>query len=203
MRHFIFDLDGTLIDTEKPVLMTWQQTLSEDGFVFSLESLRAVLGIPLQDGLTRLEVQAKPDFANRWKQNYTRFAPEAQFFPGAEEMLSLLREKGYEIGVVSSRDRAEYTAFFSHFGLEKFVGTVILAEDTQRHKPDPEPLLAYMNATGAKPAECIYIGDMPGDILCANQAGVTSGLAAWSQSGIACPDAQYIFHDVTEVLQLT
>ena len=202
MRHFIFDLDGTLIDTEKPVLMTWQQTLSEDGFAFSLESLRVVLGIPLQDGLERLEVQTKPGFANRWKQNYTRFAPEAQFFPGAEEMLSSLREKGYEIGVVSSRDRAEYTAFFSRFGLEKFVGTVILAEDTSRHKPDPEPLLAYMKTTGAKPAECIYIGDMPGDILCANQAGVASGLALWNHSGVMCEEAKFVFHHVEDVVRL-
>lgn len=202
MKHFIFDLDGTLIDTEQAVLNTWQKTLADYGYHFSLAELRAVLGVTTETGLSRLNAQVDSEFVPRWQDNYTAFAKETSFFPGTREMLLTLRDKGCDLGIVSSRDCKEYQAFFSQFGLDKLFGTVILAEDTVRHKPDPDPILQYLKVTGAEPDQCIYIGDMPGDIICANRSGIASGLALWNQSGIVCPDARYRFSHVEDVLQL-
>jgi beta-phosphoglucomutase-like phosphatase (HAD superfamily) len=62
MKHFIFDLDGTLIDTEQPVLKTWQKTLSEYGHKFSLSELRCVLGVTTDIGLQRLNATVDGTF---------------------------------------------------------------------------------------------------------------------------------------------
>ena len=85
------------------------------------------------------------------------------------------------------------------FHLEQWLTTIILEEDTEKHKPDPEPLFKYLEATGAKSEECIYIGDMLTDIECANRAGILSGLVQWNGSGVICPEAKLIFRSPHEV----
>ena len=199
IQHFIFDLDGTLIDTENAVLKTWKQTLKEYGYDFSLEALNVVLGVTTEIGLQRLNAKVDKSYMSKWQKNYTQHAKETAYFAGVEKMLTALKANGYSLGAVSSRCREEYKKFFSNFGLEKILGTVILEEDTQKHKPHPEPLYKYLELTGAKKEECIYIGDMPGDIQCANHAGILSGLAAWNGSNIICDEAKMVFHHVNDV----
>ncbi len=86
------------------------------------------------------------------------------------------------------------------FNLEEFFTTIVLEDDTENHKPYPDPLFKYMELTGADKDSCIYIGDMTTDIQCANNAGVISGLVAWNNSGvsysnsISLPDFSAFFH---------
>ena len=56
---------------------------------------------------------------------------------------------------------------------------VICADDTAEHKPEPGPLLKYMERTGAKPSEVLYVGDTVYDMQCARGAGVDFALARW------------------------
>lgn len=202
MKHFIFDLDGTLIDTEWPVLLTWQKTLEEQGHHFSVEELQIVLGVPTQAGLQRLGVVVDGDFGNNWFANYALFASKARFFPDAEALLMALKEKGAALGAVSSRSREEYRDYFSQFHLERFFDVVILEGDTVEHKPHPAPLLKYLEITGADPKDCIYIGDMPSDMACANAAGIASGFVTWNGSGRTCSQALYTFITPNELLAL-
>lgn len=201
-KHFVFDLDGTLIDTEKAVLNTWVQTLREYGYDFTLEDARVVLGVTTEIGLERLKAVVDDDYTTRWQKNYARYADEAEFFDGACKMLAKLKDKGCVLGIVSSRSRNEYDAFFSKFDLNQYFDIVVLEEDTLKHKPNPEPLKKYLELAGANKEECIYIGDMPGDICCANAAGITSGLAKWNGSDVVCNDADLIFNNMGEVIGL-
>ncbi|HIW88546.1 MAG TPA: HAD family hydrolase [Candidatus Ligilactobacillus excrementipullorum] len=61
-KNLIFDIDGTLIDTEEAVLNTWQVTLKEYGYDFSLNQLQTILGIPLPQGLKQLDVQVDQNY---------------------------------------------------------------------------------------------------------------------------------------------
>ncbi|MFR5081052.1 MAG: HAD family hydrolase [[Clostridium] innocuum] len=91
------------------------------------------------------------------------------------------------LGIVTSRDWQEYRAYFSSPSFDALFTCIICKEDTLLHKPDPEPLLAYMRKMNAVKEDCIYIGDMDTDMECAARAGVSSALAVvecrWS--GIA------------------
>lgn len=202
LRHIIFDLDGTLIDTEAAVLKTWRHTLRQYGYGYSLEEIKPVLGVTTEIGLQRLHAHADEQYTEKWQANYKTYASEADFFPGTKEMLHCLQAKGCSLGIVSSRSRKEYQAFFASFHLEEFFTTVILEEDTERHKPHPEPLLYYMEKTGADKASCIYIGDMPTDIQCAHNAGMLSGLVTWNGSGISCGEANMMFSNPKEIYNL-
>lgn len=78
----------------------------------------------------------------------------------------------------------------------------ICADDTERHKPHPEPLLKFLEVSGAKAESSIYIGDAIYDYECAREAGVDFGLALW---GCRQPDtipAKYQFEHPRDVLAL-
>ena len=89
----------------------------------------------------------------------------------------------------------QYTSSFLPFQISEYFQTVITADDTVRHKPDPEPMLAYMERTGVCPRQILYIGDSIYDMQCAAQAGVDSCLALW---GCRCPDGILSTHRFEE-----
>lgn len=202
LKHFIFDLDGTLIDSEEAILKTWQYTLKQYGYERSLEELRVVLGVTTEIGLQRLNAQVDQDYAVNWGENYGLFAGDANFFEGTKEMLEVLKEQGCSLGIVSSRNYQEYQDYFTKFDLDHLFTTKVLEEDTLLHKPNAEPLLKYMKLTGASKEECIYIGDMPSDINCANNAGVLSALVTWNRSGVQCDEAKVVFNSPSQVLEM-
>ena len=199
IHYIIFDLDGTLIDTELAILKTWQETLYQYGYDYPIDALKCVLGVTNKIGLSRLNATVDNNFANLWQINYERHASETNFFDNILPMLQQLKGKGYSLGVVTSRNRNEYKKYFTRFDFSQYFDAVVLEEDTQKHKPDPEPLYKYMQMLNTRKEQCIYIGDMPSDIKCANNAGILSGLVKWNKSDIECNDATYNFYSPEEV----
>ncbi len=200
-NYYIFDLDGTLIDTEQAVLQTWQMTLKEffPKRVFSLDDLKIVLGIPSEAALKKLNLCTEKDFADRWIDNYSIFSRKTTYFPGVTKALQTLKSQNCQLGIVTSRKRKEYDEFFKSFNLDQFFTIMLWEEDTEKHKPDPQPLYKYLKLTGAKPETCIYIGDMSTDILCAKASGMAGGLAAWKDCENSYPEADYIFRKPEEI----
>lgn len=199
-EHIIFDLDGTLIDTEKAVLKTWQSTLKKYNYEYSLEQLRVVLGITMQKSFEKLNVVVDNQFESQWIQNYYPYAKEIDFFDGAKEMLLYLKEKGSCLGIVTSRSKEEYDKYFNSFNLESIFNYIICADDTKKHKPNPEPLYKYVQLAKTDLKSCIYVGDMLTDIECANRAGIASGLMIWNNFQTLCENADFIFHSPKELI---
>lgn len=189
-KNIIFDIDGTLVDTDEPVLKTWQLTLDEFGFQYSLSQLQAVLGITTQAALTKLNIN-EARFEEKWLSNYRIFAKESRLYDGIESMLGHLKADGIYLGIVTSRRRWELDTYFGNFHFERLFPIIICADDTEKHKPSPEPLYRYLALSRAQKSDCIYIGDMPTDIKCAINAGISSGLALWGRR-----DALYSEADV-------
>lgn len=201
-RNIIFDLDGTLIDTEEAILKTWQVTLKKYYYNYSLDELKCVLGIPMENALTMLHVTVGAEFEKSWMKNYEKFTGEADFFPGIREMLMALKENKCSLGIVTSRTREEYNRYFQSFHLENLFQRIICADETEKHKPEPEPIYKYMELEKAVPESCIYIGDMLTDMECAKKAGIAAGLVLWNHSGILCQEADVLFRTPEELLAL-
>lgn len=199
-RHFVFDLDGTLIDTEHPVLLGWQKSLELKGCFLTLEQIKPMLGIPMETVLDMLNIPWEDSFVDLWMDCYETFADEACFFDGVPEMLDALKAAGCGIGAVTSRHRAEYDRYFPKFKLEKWMDYIVLKEDTALNKPNPEPLLRYMELAGATADETIYIGDMPSDAKCANRAGATSAIVTWNGATVDMSDAKLAIASPKDVI---
>jgi pyrophosphatase PpaX len=119
-------------------------------------------------------------------------------FPDIEELLKVLKEQGYVLGIVTSRTRESALRYMDMFGITHYFSDMVTCEDTTIHKPNPEPLLLAMSKLGAAPEESIMIGDSPFDIKCANNAGVRSVLVDWR---ITC-DASSMIEDAVEDFQI-
>lgn len=108
-------------------------------------------------------------------------------------MLDQLKRQGYGLGIVTSRTREEYSRYFLPFHLESIFDHIICADDTKRHKPDPEPIYKYAELANVQTKDCLYVGDMPTDIECANRTGAASGFVQWNGAGAVCGEAAFSF----------
>lgn len=178
--HIVFDIDGTLLDTETAVLRSLQDTVSH--FMqtpLALEDLYFALGITSEDALVRLGIPDVPAAAAYWNGAMSCYTETVALFPGIPALLEMLRRAGFVLGIVTSKTTAEFKKDFAPFGISPYFSTVICADDTQLHKPNAEPLLKYLEQSGADRAQTLYIGDSRFDCACAHSAGIDFTLALW------------------------
>lgn len=193
----LFDLDGTLIDTTDLILRcfqhSWERVL---GFNHSREALLQTFGTPLRDAmncllLTNDELDRRmpkgkpnPDLVDRLLAEYRSFNIAnhdhlATPFEGTIEVLSELRRRGYLIGVVTSKSRELALRGLRLCGLDELIHAAVFLEDTDSHKPNPEPILTALQKLSAPCHRAAYIGDSPHDMVAARAAGVATIAALW------------------------
>jgi HAD superfamily hydrolase (TIGR01549 family) len=96
------------------------------------------------------------------------------------EVLPRLREQGRQLGIVTAKRHATVRLAFDRLPeLESNFDVVIGSDDTERHKPSPDPLLAAVDRLAARPEDAAYVGDSPFDIRAAKAAGMFSVAVAW------------------------
>lgn len=125
-------------------------------------------------------------YAKKWTEVY-RLIPSFGSFGGktgpmAHEVPGLLHEQGHKIAIVTSSPRPYAEKILSHF--EIYHDTLIAYHDTEKHKPDPEPITAALRALGMPPNKAIFIGDAAEDFQAASAAKVYSVAAFWGMGTI-------------------
>lgn len=187
-KHMVFDVDGTLIDSGMADLRGLQDTMEQlTGVAPPLEDLLFSQGIPGKASLQRLGIENYEAVEEQWIQNIRRYSGGITLFDGIKETLEALAARGIGLGVVTSRTHREFDRDFPRYGITHLFGPMICAEDAPGHKPQPDPLIRYMELTGAAPGETLYIGDTVNDSLCAQSAGVDFALALWGTFDPAIP----------------
>ncbi|HBE84983.1 MAG TPA: phosphoglycolate phosphatase [Lachnoclostridium sp.] len=181
-KHIVFDIDGTLIDTEYAVLHSLQDTLiTAAGINKEINELTFALGIPGKNALKILNIPERSFslILGNWEKCMSNYSNTICVFQGISELLDTLVQYGYELGIVTSKTREEFKQDFEPFDISKYFTTIICADDTTEHKPDPDPLFKYMEVSNANNNELIYIGDSIYDWECAKSARVDFALAGW------------------------
>lgn len=200
--YVAFDLDGTLIDSEEAVLRSLRDALlAAAGRDCPLEELTFALGITGEDCLARMDLQDPERVLEVWTARLGNYQKLVRLFPRVEELLKTLADGGVRLGVATSKTREELSFDFLPLGLEPYFSVVVTATDTRRHKPHPDPLLAFMERAGAAPAETLYVGDSPYDSQCARAAGVDFALAAWGCRGREIP-AEHVLGSPMDLAEL-
>ena len=185
MRHVVFDIDGTLINTAYANLCSLRDAVRHyTGVDHSHEELTFSLGRSAVDTMKILNVDPSlyEAVVSMWEDSLQNYADTIHYFPGIPQVVEKLHEAGYPIGIVTSQSKAEFASFAILDQLRPYFGVVICAEDTQKHKPNPDPLLKYAELAGADITEVTYIGDSPYDKACALSAGARFILAPWGSA---------------------
>ena len=204
--HIIFDIDGTLTDTDYAVLTSLKELLKRrQGKDYALEELTFVKGIPGVVAFKQLDI-AEADYdavMREWENGMRAMNDTISVYEGAQDMLEALKGAGVGLGIATSKTRDQYEKDFCRFEIAKYFDFSITCEETDDPKPGAGPLKAYMQATGAKPEEMLYIGDSVYDAMCAQAAGVDFALATWGTSdmGIAARYKPDSLMDLLKMIQ--
>ncbi len=195
-RHFVFDIDGTLLDTERTGVLSLIQTVRElMGEELPYEKAYHFFGIPSAKASGILGYDDAARFGEVWEEHFQELMHLVKPFPGVAQVLSDLRARGYHTGVVTSRSRTEIN-YDPHLAvLLPFFEVVIGSEQSERHKPFPDPMLAYLKAADARASETLYLGDTMHDYRCGHDAGCDFALADWRGRGTQGIPADYVFTD--------
>ncbi len=208
-RVILFDLDGTLIDSGPIILASMRHaSVTVLGREPDEESVRAAIGGPgLIAQMRDLDPDRVDELVDAYRAHNEPLHAKLETFAGVPELLSELDRRGHRLGIVTAKRVATVQLAFDRFPLLRHSTEVLVgAEDTERHKPDPDPVLEALRRLDARPEEAVYVGDSPFDIQAGNAAGVMTIAVGWG--GIhpderllaAEPDA--LVHDPGEILGL-
>ena len=185
-KAIIYDLDGTVLNTINmnmyPLIKIIKEETGED---WTFEQVLKFLPYP---GM-------KVKYVNEYEEG-------ASLYPGFEEIFEAFDGSIIQ-AVASAKTTAQYQIDFVAKGLDKYMKTAVLANDTVKHKPDPEPLLECLKRLSLQPEDVIYIGDAHSDYLASKNAGIDFGYAKWgsvSAKGIDKPD--HVFEQPLDLLKL-
>jgi pyrophosphatase PpaX len=198
IKAVLYDYDGTIMDTNQIIIDSWQHVFKTVyGKERTVEEILATFGEPVEDTMRRLvpDLSVEEGLAIYRAYHYGRYEDSIGLFPGAREMMRDVKEAGYKTALVTSRQSNTAWRGIDTFALREYFDEVVTCNDTDKHKPDPEPALIACGKLGVRPEECAMIGDTKYDIGCANNAGAVSVLARWSptmsekdRKGIFVPD---------------
>ena len=201
--HFIFDIDGTLVDTEQTGLRSLGKTVKEmSGREMSLDELYYFFGIPSYEASKMLGIGNPDLFAERWEENFQELFHLSCVFEGIPEVMAAVKAAERTMGIVTSRSKFEYDKDPLMAPWKPDFKVVICSEDSETHKPLPGPALAFLERSGARPGDCIYIGDTLHDCSCAHGAGIAFALADWKGRGAQNIPAEYHFTRPEEIVSL-
>ncbi|MBN2027360.1 MAG: HAD-IA family hydrolase [Actinobacteria bacterium] len=181
VRFLFFDLDGTLADTTELILATFRDTFAELGIPpRSDEELLSQIGRPLHLQARDIDEGRAREIFDLYRHLYdVNHDALSREFPDVRESLAGLKERGYRLAVVTSKRSRSANGDLAYYRLAEYFEVVVTADDTARHKPDPEPVLKALELLGAPPGEATFIGDSPYDLRCAHAAGVLAGAVEW------------------------
>lgn len=192
---FVFDLDGTLLDTLPDLVELTNTALRESGFPErTAAEIRSFVG----NGARALMRQAVPQDVGeqatdaameRWMHLFPTVGNNlAEIYPGIEETLHELKARGMKLGVLSNKFEE---------GVKEVIRTHLPNTFSAAHgecdeiprKPNPAGLLRTISELGSSPARTVYIGDSTGDIAVSRNAGVFSAAVTWG------------YHDVDRLIE--
>ncbi len=179
----LFDLDGTLIDSIELIVASYHHTLAAHGkpAVNDAHWIRG-MGVPLRTLLAdfaadEAELDALVHTYRDW--NESRHDARVRAYPGAVRAVEALAGSGVRLGIVTSKRRGIARRGVEVTGFPDVFEILVGAEDTTRHKPDPDPLHLALGRLGVAPERAVYVGDSPHDLIAGRRAGVRTAAALW------------------------
>lgn len=212
-KAFLFDNDGTITDSNSLIVSSFRyMSRTVIGRELELPEICASFGRPLDEIMMDFKakyqlkesIEEMCDIYRTFQKTHSDSGIPA--FPDIPKTLAALKEKGVKLGVVTSRLNDSTISVLSQVDIYKYFDVLIGANDTNIHKPQPEPALLCCERLGVDPSEALMIGDAVFDIQCGQNAGCSTCFVGWSfcttkeQALAAHPD--YIVNTPMDLLEL-
>jgi HAD superfamily hydrolase (TIGR01549 family) len=206
-RGVIFDIDGTLVDSNRAHAESWAETLRGFGYSVTADEVQPLIGMGGDKLLPRLiGVDIESDAGKKYSEHRTRlffekYFPALRAFPGARPLAERLHADGHVLVVASSASEEELEKLLGLAGIKDLLTDTTSSDDAERSKPDPDIVNAAVRQSGLAARELVMVGDTPYDVEAARRArvriiAVRSG--GWDDQALA--GASAIYDDVAALL---
>jgi HAD superfamily hydrolase (TIGR01509 family) len=185
IQAILFDIDGTLSDTDDQMMKKARMVLKPLGLFFNEHRRQAAArwlvmeaekpGNYIYNLADRFDLDSLLIKFLDWRNRNRRHSLKKKFWiiPGVGEMLKTLAAR-FPLGVVSARDERSSMAFLDQFGLSSLFSVVVTSQTVRHTKPFPDPLLFAAERLNIAPDRCLMVGDTTVDIRAARLAGMQS-----------------------------
>lgn len=209
--NYIFDFDGTLMDTSAVILATIKATIKEMHLPPRTdEECRSIIGIRTDDAgryfYPELDI-SNEEFARVYRSNYERLQRDAKekAFPGVITTLKLLRQRDDRMAIASSRRLASLYDYLDGLGIRDWFEMIVGADSVKKGKPDPEPVLKVLDTLNWRADDTLVVGDADVDILMGKAAGCPTCAVTYgngSLESLKAVDPTFLISDFTKIPDL-
>lgn len=209
ISNYIFDIDGTILDTFDMYMPALFDVLKKHNYVFTLGEVYQIqhqlFGIAADDALKQISClhDDRDDIKREWIDLAYKRLDRVKVYPQIPQVLNELAGRdNVHLGIVTSKVADEYHQYFlNHCPFATLFTTAVTASDTEAHKPAPDPILLAMEKLHADPSNTVYIGDMETDLQAAHAAGTNfAGALYGSVNPEAIQQADYKLTKPEELL---
>ena len=185
-KNYLFDADGTLIDTTELIWHCFENTARMTGHEpIGRDAALKHIGLTLRDQMSVHFGKLDDAAYERYRMIHMEYQMSVytqylKLFPGVLNTLDMLKKNGKKLAVVTSRFRNSLDIYLRDTGIYDFFDTIISPESTMHHKPNPEPAIKALEDLNARKSETIFIGDATFDIECGVSAGIDTAFVKWS-----------------------
>jgi len=206
IQTILFDLDGTLINTNQLIIESFMHTFKKYGLHFTHEEIITFNGPPLMETFQKIDKERAEDMIKTYREhNFNHHDEYVTAFPNVVETIKQLDENNISLGIVTTKRRKGVKMGLEVTGLAPYFDTVITLDDVTHAKPHSEPVLKAMEELGGERETTLMIGDNSYDIEAGQNAGVETAGVAWAQRGEAYLkkyNPTYILDDMKDLLNI-
>ena len=198
----LFDLDGTLVDSNYLHTLAWSRALSDVGAWAPMNAIHRLVGMGGDQLVPRLLGHDVPGASDARAHRYRELLDEVRAFPGSADLLRTLHHAGLAVVLATSSPPDELDVAVRILDVDDSIDAVTSKKDVDRSKPAPDLFLAAMRAGMIDPARALAVGDSVWDLQAARAAGIgcvgveTGG---FSQHELSEAGALHVYQDVQEV----
>ncbi len=207
INTLLFDLDGTLIDTNELIISSFLHTLEiyYPG-KYQREDVIPFMGPTLMETFGGIDVNKAEEMVAKYRAfNIANHDNIVTIFEGVYDTIKILKENGYKIGIVTTKLSDVVNMGLRLTKLDEFFDVIVALDHVKNAKPDPEPVLMALEQLGSSPEEAIMVGDNSHDILAGKNAGTKTAGVAWTLKGrdfLASLQPDYLLDNMSDLLTI-
>ena len=168
----IFDVDGTLLDTNYLHVTAWWDAFRERGYDVACADIHRAIGLSSDDLITRVLGRPDPSVSAAHSRYIAPYLGRMRPLAGAAELLRATGRLDLNVVLATSAKDEELDLMLDALGARDVVDTVVSSGDVKQAKPDPEIVHKALEESGTDPARAVMVGDTVWDVLAAQRAGV-------------------------------
>ncbi len=199
----LFDVDGTLVDTNYLHTVAWARAFDDAGEWAPMNAIHRLVGMGSDRLVDKVLGHGSDEVAQAYKHRFQELMGDVKPFPAAAELLAHVHQAGLAVVLATSSPSADLEVFEKLLAADDAIDARTTADDVEQSKPGPDVFLAALRAGSIDPGLALVVGDSVWDVEAARAAGlgcVAVETGGFSRHELGEAGAVHVYRDVAEVL---